>query len=54
VIRENPWGESVKCYFIYYDGKTFHRQDYIDRMGLMFEPFIVDGKEIAPALPVGY
>ncbi len=54
VIRQNPWGETTKCYFIYYDGKTFHRQDYIDNMGLMFEPFIEDGKELIPALPVGY
>ena len=52
VIRENLGGESIKCYFIYYDGKVFHKQDYIDNIGLMFEPFIQDGEEIVPALPV--
>ena len=54
VVRENVHGEVTKCYFIYYDGRKFHKQNYIDKIGLMFEPFIVNGKECVPTLPVGY
>jgi hypothetical protein len=54
VIRENIHGETTIHYFTYYDKKGFHNQTYIDKIGLMFEPFIMDGKQYAPALPVGY
>jgi hypothetical protein len=54
VIRENAYGETTRHYFTYYDSKGFHSQKYIDKIGLMFEPFIMDGKQYAPALPVGY
>lgn len=52
VIRENIHRESVGCYFMYCDKDGFHKQGYIDKIGLVFEPFIVDGKEIV--IPVGY
>ena len=25
IIRENVHGESIKCYYLYYDGKKFHK-----------------------------
>jgi hypothetical protein len=52
VIRENVHGQTTNCYFVYYDGKKFHKQGYINKIGLMFEPFTMNGKQIAPALPV--
>ena len=52
VTRTNPWGQVANCYFVYYDGKKFHKQGYIDKVGLMFEPFVMDEKQYTPALPV--
>ena len=52
VIHQNIHGESTNCYFVYYDVNGFHKQGYIDKLGLVFESFMVDGKEIT--IPVGY
>jgi hypothetical protein len=53
VMHYNVHGKSTNCYFVYYDGNGFHKQGYIDKLGLVFEPFVVDGEEIVSSLPVG-
>ena len=43
IIRENVRGECTNCYYLYYDGKKFHKDpDYI----YFINPF--NGKYISP------